>query len=109
MNNMIFASRTGNGLWLIMQDWPFFSRRRQSLFLSGLSLRSLWGSEGRWAVVAREMMQTGNYFLPTINGQVYFDKPLLSYWAIIPFSWFTGVTETSARLPGALAGLSPWD
>ncbi len=77
-----------------------------TLFLSGLSLRSLWGSEGRWAVVAREMMQTGNYFLPTINGQVYFDKPLLSYWAIIPFSWFTGVTETSARLPGALAGIA---
>lgn len=75
------------------------------LFCSGLSVRSLWGSEGRWAVVAREMMQSGNYFLPTINGQIYFDKPLLSYWAIVPFSWFTGVTETSARLPGALAGV----
>jgi 4-amino-4-deoxy-L-arabinose transferase-like glycosyltransferase len=76
------------------------------LFLPGISLRSLWGSEGRWAVIAREMMQTGNYFLPTINGQVYFDKPLLSYWAIIPFSWFTGVTETTARLPGALSGIA---
>ncbi len=75
------------------------------IFCTGLSLRSLWGSEGRWAVVAREMMQGGNYFLPTINGSVYFDKPLLSYWAIIPFSLFSGVTETSARLPGALAGV----
>lgn len=77
-----------------------------ALFLPGISLRSLWGSEGRWAVVAREMMQSGNYFLPTINGQVYFDKPLLSYWAIIPFSLFTGVTEATARLPGALAGIA---
>lgn len=76
------------------------------LLLPGISLRSLWGSEGRWAVIAREMMQTGNYFLPTINGQVYFDKPLLSYWAIIPFSWFTGVTESTARLPGVLAGIA---
>lgn len=75
------------------------------LFCSGLSMRSLWGSEGRWAVVAREMIQGGNYFLPTINGNIYFDKPLLSYWAIVPFSWFTGVTETTARLPGALAGI----
>lgn len=75
------------------------------LFCSGLSMRSLWGSEGRWAVVTREMMLSGNYFLPTINGQIYFDKPILSYWAIVPFSWFTGVTETSARLPGALAGV----
>jgi len=75
------------------------------LFCSGLSIRSLWGSEGRWAVIAREMIFSGNYFLPTINGSVYFDKPLLSYWAIIPFSLFSGVTETSARIPGALAGI----
>ncbi|MEN6617305.1 MAG: glycosyltransferase family 39 protein [Syntrophorhabdus sp.] len=76
------------------------------LFLSGLSVRSLWGSEGRWAVIAREMMQSGHYFLPTINGEVYFDKPLMSYWAIIPFSYFGGVTEASARIPGALAGIA---
>ncbi len=76
-----------------------------ALFLSGLSVRSLWGSEGRWAVIAREMMHSRNYFLPTINGNIYFDKPLLSYWAIIPFSLFSGVTETSARVPGALAGI----
>jgi hypothetical protein len=75
------------------------------LFFPGLSLRSLWGSEGRWAVIAREMMLSGNYFLPTINGIVYFDKPLLSYWAIIPFSLISGVTEASARIPGVLAGI----
>ncbi len=75
------------------------------LFFTGLSWRSLWGSEGRWAVIAREMIQSGNYFLPTINGVVYFDKPLLSYWAIIPFSLFSGVTEASARFPGVLAGI----
>lgn len=75
------------------------------LLCSGLSVRSLWGSEGRWAVIAREMMHSGNYFLPTINGAVYFDKPLLSYWAIIPFSFLGGVTETSARIPAVLAGI----
>ncbi|OPY04075.1 MAG: Undecaprenyl phosphate-alpha-4-amino-4-deoxy-L-arabinose arabinosyl transferase [Syntrophorhabdus sp. PtaB.Bin184] len=75
------------------------------LFFSGLSWRSLWGSEGRWAVIAREMMLSGNYFLPTINGVVYFDKPLLSYWAIVPFSLFSGVTEMSARIPNVLAGM----
>lgn len=76
-----------------------------TLFFSGLSIRSLWGSEGRWAVVAREMIQSGNYFLPTINGEVYFDKPLFSYWAIIPFALKGGVTETAARMPGVLAGI----
>jgi 4-amino-4-deoxy-L-arabinose transferase-like glycosyltransferase len=75
------------------------------LLLPGLSIRSLWGSEGRWAVVAREMIQSGNYFLPTINGEVYFDKPLFSYWAIIPFALKGGVTEAAARMPGVLAGI----
>lgn len=75
------------------------------LLFPGLSVRSLWGSEGRWAVVAREMMRSGNYFLPTINGEIYFDKPLFSYWAIIPFALKGGVTEAAARMPGVLAGI----
>lgn len=75
------------------------------VFFSGLSIRSLWGSEGRWAVIAREIIQSGNYFIPTINGEVYFDKPLLSYWAIIPFYNLFGFTEAAARAPSALAGV----
>lgn len=75
------------------------------MMLPGLSIRTLWGSEGRWAVIAREMLESGNYFLPTINGVVYFDKPLLSYWAIVPFSLKSGVTEIAARLPSALAAI----
>ena len=76
------------------------------LLLGGLGIRTLWGAEDRWANVTREMMQSKNYFLPTINGRVYFDKPLLSYWAIIPFAKIAGdVTETAARLPGAIAAL----
>jgi 4-amino-4-deoxy-L-arabinose transferase-like glycosyltransferase len=76
------------------------------LFCAGLSIRSLWGSEGRWAVIAREMVQSGNLFLPTINGEVYFDKPLLSYWAIIPFYLAFGMTEAAARLPSAIAAIA---
>ncbi|HNT69458.1 MAG TPA: glycosyltransferase family 39 protein [Syntrophorhabdaceae bacterium] len=76
-----------------------------ALLFPDLAVRSLWGSEGRWAVVAREMMRSGNYFLPTINGEVYFDKPLFSYWAIIPFALKGGVTEAAARMPGVLAGI----
>jgi len=77
-----------------------------ALLLSGLSIRSLWGSEGRWAVIVREMLSSGNYFLPTINGEVYFDKPLLSYWIIALFALPGGVTEAVTRLPSALAGIA---
>lgn len=88
--------------WLYLAGIIFASAL---LTMSGLSVRSLWGSEGRWAEIAREMLFSGNYFLPTINGYLYFDKPLLSYWAIIPFSINGTVTEISARMPGAMAGI----
>lgn len=77
-----------------------------SLLLIRLGDRSLWGSEGRWSEVTREMRLTHNYFWPTINGRVYYDKPLLSYWLIAGASRVTGnVDELASRLPGALAGL----
>jgi 4-amino-4-deoxy-L-arabinose transferase-like glycosyltransferase len=77
------------------------------LFFPRLGSRSLWGSEGRWAEVAREMGQSGNYFWPTINGEVYYDKPLLSYWLVAAAGTLTGhLNETATRLPSAIAGLA---
>jgi 4-amino-4-deoxy-L-arabinose transferase-like glycosyltransferase len=72
---------------------------------SGLSTRSLWGPEGRWAVIVREMVASGNYFLPTVNGVVDVDKPLFSYWAILPFVWLGGFGEAMLRIPSTLAGI----
>lgn len=74
------------------------------LFLR-LGERALWGPEGRWAEITREMRLTGNYFWPTINGTVYYDKPLLSYWLVAGAASVTGVLdEFAARLPSAIAG-----
>lgn len=76
------------------------------LFFLSLGDRSLWGPEGRWAEITREMQLSGNYFWPTINGQVYYDKPLPSYWLVAVSSYLTGgLNEASARLPSAMAGL----
>lgn len=67
--------------------------------------RALWGSEGRWAEITREMQLTGNYFWPTINGVVYYDKPLVSYWLIAGVASVTGtLDEFAVRLPSAVAG-----
>ncbi len=77
------------------------------LFLARLGVRALWASEGRWAEVVREMLLSSNYFWPTINGQVYFDKPLLSYWFILPATYLTGgLNEAAMRLPSAIFGLA---
>jgi len=76
------------------------------LFFARLGARALWSSEFRWAEIAREMLVTHNYFWPTINGHVYYDKPLGSYWLVIFSTPLTGgLNETTTRLPSALAGL----
>jgi len=76
------------------------------LFFTRLGARALWSSEFRWAEIAREMIVTHNYFWPTINGHVYYDKPLGSYWLVIFSAPFTGgLNEAATRLPSAIAGL----
>jgi 4-amino-4-deoxy-L-arabinose transferase-like glycosyltransferase len=76
------------------------------LFFARLGARALWSSEFRWAEIAREMLVTHNYFWPTINGHVYYDKPLGSYWLVIFSAPFTGgLNEAATRLPCAIAGL----
>lgn len=76
------------------------------LFFVRLGTRALWSSEFRWAEIVREMITTHNYFWPTINGHVYYDKPLGSYWLILWSTWLTGaMNEAAARFPCAVAGL----
>jgi 4-amino-4-deoxy-L-arabinose transferase-like glycosyltransferase len=76
------------------------------LYFVRLGDRALWASEFRWAEVAREMLLSHNYFWPTINGRVYFDKPLGSYWLVIGSTWISGhIDEAAARIPGATAGV----
>lgn len=48
---------------------------------------------------------TGNWILPRLNFEPYYDKPPLLYWlCAISYTVF-GVSESSARLAPALAGL----
>jgi len=72
----------------------------------GLGSPSLWMAEDRWAEVAREMCLTGRFFHPTLNGEPYFDKPLLTYWLIVLVQVITGrLDEWAIRVPSAIAGL----
>jgi 4-amino-4-deoxy-L-arabinose transferase-like glycosyltransferase len=65
-----------------------------------------WQSEDRWLEIVREMMDSGNYFRPTLDGQVYFDKPLLSYWLqVLAARGIGGLDEWSLRLPSAITAL----
>lgn len=71
-----------------------------------LGVRELWGSEDRWAEISRMMLSNGRYFHPEINGEVYFDKPLLSYWFIAISSFICGsLSEFAIRLPSVISAI----
>ena len=63
--------------------------------------------EGRYVGVAWEMLRSGHWLVPTLDGLPYFHKPPLFYWiTATSLSWF-GTHEWAARaapLLGALAG-----
>jgi len=70
---------------------------------ANLGLPPLWGSEGRWAVIARSMLRSGDPFWPKLGIHDYWDKPLLSYWQILPFAYIHGdVSEFAARFPSVV-------
>lgn len=72
-----------------------------------LGQRGLWApDEPKYALVAREMMETGEFLIPHVNGEPYPDKPPLLFWAIALTSRLTGsVGQPAAVLPSLLASL----
>ncbi len=60
--------------------------------------------EGRYAEIAREMVASGDWVTPRLNGIKYFEKPPLQYWLTAASFEAFELDEWTARLPGALAG-----
>jgi len=57
--------------------------------------------EGRYAGVAREMLQ-GDLLVPTLNGLPYFHKPPLLYWLDMAAMQVFGINEFAVRLGPAI-------
>jgi 4-amino-4-deoxy-L-arabinose transferase-like glycosyltransferase len=65
------------------------------------------GDEARFAILAQDMLARGTWFDARIRDQRYRNKPLLYPWAIKILSMpGRRVTETTAQLPVAAAGLA---
>jgi len=58
--------------------------------------------EGYYIEAAREMVESGDYITPHLNYQIYFSKPILTFWLIAWSYLCMGVNEFAARLPFAV-------
>jgi 4-amino-4-deoxy-L-arabinose transferase-like glycosyltransferase len=88
---------------------------RRALFALAAALALLWfcnlgyrhlvkPDEGRYAEIPREMVATGDWLTPRLNGYKYFEKPPLQYWVTAASLSVFGMNEWAARLWPGLTG-----
>lgn len=71
-----------------------------------LSRELMAPDEPRFALVAREMAEAGEWLVPRLGGQTYLNKPPLLFWLeLVSFRVLGGPSEAAARLPSLLAAL----
>lgn len=77
------------------------------LFVPGLGARDFWAPvEPRYAEIVRVMFAKGEWVVPTVNGELYTDKPILYFWLVLIASKLVGVVnEWTVRLPAAMGGV----
>jgi 4-amino-4-deoxy-L-arabinose transferase-like glycosyltransferase len=92
-----------NGWW---RDLIVFTVLVGALFGFMLGSRPLSvPDEGRYVEIPREMVETGNWLTPRLNGVKYFEKPPLFYWFEAALIKLFGLGEWSVRLGPALFAL----
>lgn len=73
---------------------------------AGLGLRDPWpADEPRFALVARDMVTSGEWLFPRVGGDWYQDKPPLFFWLIALCYAISGSLRIAFLLPSLLAAL----
>lgn len=76
-----------------------------------LYLGSIWQrpffipDETRYAEIPREMIASGDFIVPTLNGLPYFEKPVMGYWLNAAAMKCFGEVPGAVRFMGALGTL----
>ncbi|MGV6852561.1 MAG: ArnT family glycosyltransferase [bacterium] len=92
----------------LFQRWKhqFFWLMAVLILASGIGLRDPWPpDEPRFALVAQEMVNNGEWLIPTRGGEAYPDKPPVFMWVIAGFLLLTGSMKLAFLMPSLLAGL----
>ena len=73
---------------------------------AGLGLRDPWpADEPRFALVARDMLRSGDWLIPRVGGDLYADKPPVFFWLMAASMALTGSMRVGFLLPSLLAGV----
>ena len=59
--------------------------------------------EGEYAASVSAMFRSGDFVVPTLNGRLYLEKPILVFWAMAASRAVFGDGEMAARLPSAVS------
>jgi 4-amino-4-deoxy-L-arabinose transferase-like glycosyltransferase len=61
--------------------------------------------EAHYAEMTREMLHSGSWLVPLLNGQPFIDKPVLFHWLQGASVALLGESEFAARVPSAIAAI----
>ncbi len=94
------SSRVGGLRW-----WGWVALA--AVWLVTIQLRPMLDpDEGRYAEIPREMVTTGDWVTPRLDGLKYFEKPVLQYWATAAIYTVVGLSNWSSRLWTVVLGFA---
>jgi 4-amino-4-deoxy-L-arabinose transferase-like glycosyltransferase len=76
-----------------------------ALLLPGLGALPITRAEIYFLDAARHMAESGDWLVPRYQGEPFFDKPVLAYWAMAAAFRLLGPEPAAARLVSVLAAL----
>jgi 4-amino-4-deoxy-L-arabinose transferase-like glycosyltransferase len=87
------APRRSDYLWLLLA--------LVVLVATGVGTRAPWpADEPRFALIARDMVATGDWLIPRVGGNLYQEKPPFFFWLLAVANW----AHVSFLLPSLIAG-----